>query len=296
MNNYKINYVIATYNSKGKRCHKNPLPEDILKCHIEKIMELNQNISQITIMKANSDNYYKNYYDLDKIIKKINIPIIVIDCENYGYSAGQWLKAYELFTNKFDFYIFIEDDYCPGMNNFDDLLIECYKYKFPKNLGLLCSLVEGSSNYKNGGYPIHFEGAVILNTFTLEKLYNFPKWNNNPRKYLDLIDKNTDPNFNWNRQKLGYKGGYYQLTFSHLFTLTDIKHEDYLDIINNNYLLQFIYWSDNNSIYLGGDFRYYVKGGNLKYTCTLKDIENCPIIPIQIKDISCINYNNCITK
>ena len=129
----------------------------------------------------------------------------------------------------------MEDDYCPNMENFDEILIDSYKKKFPQNLGLLCSLVEGTKNYKNvGGFPIHFEGGVVLNRETLEKLYEFPKWQGNPRKYLDLIDNSIDPDYNWHRLRHGYLGGYYQVTFSHLFTLSGIAHEDYLYIKYKN--------------------------------------------------------------
>ena len=149
-------------------------------------------------MKASSSNFYPGYYDIASIIQTSNIPIKIIDCENFGYSAGQWLKAYEIYKNAFDYYLFFEDDYCTNMTDFDKILIDCYKKKFSKNIGLLCSLVEGSKDYKNkGGYPIHFEGGVVLNKETLEKLYQIPKWQGNPRKYLDLIDKSIDPHYNW---------------------------------------------------------------------------------------------------
>lgn len=291
-NNIKINYVIATYNGICRRTHKFPNPENVLIEHLNKISQLKHNISQITVMKSQSCNYYKNYYNIDEISKKINIPIKIIDCENYGYSEGQWLKAYELFKNDFDYYLFVEDDYCAGMDNFDTILMNCYNNKFNNNIGLLCSLVEGSKEYKNkGGYPIHFEGCVFINNKTLEKLYNNPKWENNPRKYLDLIDNKIDSNFNWERQRKSYIGGYYQLTFSHLFTLSEIDHEDYLNIQYNNKLLQFPYWNDNRSKTIGGEIYFYNKGDIVRRSYTLNDIYNSPIIPIQLKDLICIKHN-----
>lgn len=286
-----INYVIATYNGKCKRTHKYPSPENVLKCHLNKILTLKHNLSQITIMKAKSINYYNNYYDIDEIIKKFNISVVIIECENFGYSEGQWLKAYEIYKNKFDYYLFIEDDYCPGMNNFDEILINCYHDKFNENIGLLCSLVEGSFNYKNGGCPIHFEGNVLLSKQTLEKFYHFPRWNGEPRKWLDLIDKRIDPNFNWGSLRNSYIGGYYQVTFSHLFTISGIKHEDYLDIKHNNYLLQFPYWDDDSTSLIGGNIFFYNKGDTIKKTYSVDDIVNSPIIPIQLYDNECIKQN-----
>jgi len=287
----KINYVIATFNGKCKRRHKRPFPTDVLRCHLKKILSLKNNLSQITIMKASSSNFYPDYYDIKSIMQTSNIPIKVIECENFGYSSGQWLKAYEIHKNDFDYYLFIEDDYCTNMENFDEILIDCYKKKFPKNIGLLCSLVQGKSDYKTGGgYPIHFEGGVILNKETLEKLYEFPKWGGNPRKYLDLINNSIDPYYNWQNQKKSYLGGYYQLTFSHLFTLSGIQHEDYLDIMHKNNLLQFPYWNDAKNK-IGGKIWFYNKGDTIRYKYNFDDIFNSPIIPIQLHNNNSIRFN-----
>ena len=287
----KINYVIATYNGKCNRQHKYPLPKDVLKCHIKKILSLKNNLSQITIMKASSNAYYKDYYDIASIIQTSNIPIKVIECENFGYSEGQWLKAYEIYKNQFDYYIFMEDDYCPNMEIFDEILIDCYKNKFSKNIGLLCALVKGSSDYKNPGkYPIHFEGCAFTNKETLNKLYQEPRWKGDPRKYLDLIDKSIDNGFNWKKQRKAYIGAYYQLTFSHLFTLSNIKHEDYLDLKQYNNFLQFPYWGDMKNKIVRKIW-FYNKGGIKREKYTIDDIYNSPIIPIQLFNAGIIKFN-----
>ena len=290
----KINYVIATFNSKTKRIHKYPPPEDILKIHLTKILEYDSNLSQITIMKAKSDNYYKNYYDLDDIISKTDIPIKFIDCENYGYSMGQWLKAYEIYKDNFDYYLFIEDDYCPRIDNFDKILIDCFHKKFNKN-GLLCSLVLGSKNFKSNGHPIHFEGCVFINKETLQKLYNFPKWESNPRLWLDKLDSSYGPSFSDFHKKIS-PGGYYQVAFSHLFTLSNIKHEDYLHITYDGKLLQFPYWDDDKRKNIGGEIWFYDKGDKIRKTYTIDDIYNSPIIPVQLSNVSSIKFNTHINN
>ena len=285
-----INYVIATYNSLTKRYHKYPTPENILKVHLNKIYELKHNLSQITIMCAESNNYYKTYYNID--IDKYNIPIKIINVKNYGYSMGQWLKSYELFKNDFDYYLFVEDDYCPNINDFDKLLLNIYSKKFNNNIGLLCSLVQGSDNYKNNKkFPIHFEGIIFISSNTLNLLYINKKWENNPLKWLDLIDNKIDNGFDWKKQKNSYIGGYYQLSFSHLFTLINIKHEDYLDEIYNTNLLQFPYWSDNGNFNMGGEIYFYTKGDNIKKNYTYNDIKNSPFIPIQLYNNNSIRNN-----
>ena len=287
----KINYVIASYNGKCKRTHKYPTMNDVLKYHIKKVVELTSSNIQITIMKAKSENFYPNYYNIEDIQKTTNIPIILIDCENFGYSGGQWLKAYEIFKNEFDYYIFVEDDYCPNMINYEDILIDSFINKFPNNIGLLCSLVEGDYDYKSkGSCPIHYEGCIFINKETLEKLYQEPKWNGNPRKYLDLIDSSIDPYYNWKGIRNTYIGGYYQLTFSHLFTLSNINHRDYLDIIYKDELLQFPYWDDQNNK-IGGEIWFYNKGDIIRKLYTKNDIINSPFIPIQLHNEEAIRFN-----
>ena len=244
-------------------------------------------------MKAKSSNFYPNYYNIEEIITKFQIPVEIIEVENFGYSEGQWLKAYEIFKDEFDYYLYLEDDYCPNIDKFDKLLIDCYNKKFKNNIGLLCSLVEGNKNYnlKNKKYPIHWEGSVFISTNTLNKLYETSKWNGTPREYLDKIDVSIDNKYNWKGQRSSYLGGYYQVTFSHLFTLSGIEHEDYLDIYYKGCLLQFPYWSD-----IAGKIRFYDKGDIIRKNYNLEDIFNSPIIPVQLHDMKCITYNTTILK
>jgi hypothetical protein len=289
----KINYVIATYNGECNRRHSHPLPKDVLRTHLEKLKASMQAIDQVTIMMAESPNHYKDYYDVSKISSQFTIPVEMIECENYGYSPGQWLKAYELFRDKFDYYIFMEDDYCPGIHGFDDYLIRLYKRLFPGEIGLMCSLVEGSRNYKEkGGYPIHFEGGVVLSTQTLNHFYS--AWlkrpgNIGPREQLDKITSKESPGHNWERHRLSYMGGYYQLTFSHLFTMVGIEHEDYLHIDYKGGLLQMPYWADKS----GGEGRiwFYNKGDKRRDDYTEEQIYRSPIIPIQLSTPSFIEHH-----
>ena len=285
-----INYVIATYNGQGKRTHSHPLPKDVLNTHLEKLKASMQALSQITIMVAESPNDYKDYYDISEISSQFTVPIEMVKCDNYGYSPGQWLKAYELFTDKFDYYIFMEDDWCPGMQGFDDYLVYLYKHLFPEEIGLMCSLVEGSKVYKEkGGYPIHFGGGILLSTQTLQSLYSAHLKQSEdigPRERLDKITSETNPGYNWERQRGSYIGGYYQLAFSHLFTLAGIEHEDYLHIDYKGRPLQMSYWADD-----GSGIRFYDKGCKKRHTYTEEQIYLCPVVPVQLANPSFIAHH-----
>lgn len=264
-----MNYVIATYNGSANRKHTHPLPENILSSHIKKLGELNHNLKRITIMKAKCEKpVYKNYYK----IEKSNLPIKEIDVENYGYSMGQWLKAYEL-DKTYDYYLFIEDDYCPNMDNFDEKMIKLYKEKFPDKIGLLTSVVEGKGNGEDGSFPLHAEGIIFVSRQTMEKLYN--KWNNRPRDLIDKLNSSIVKCLDDVKRK--YKGGYYQLTFSLIFTFAGIKHDECLGTYNH------FYWDDYRN--------YVTKFTSMKTKTTnflIKDISKSIFIPIQLKDRNCI--------
>ena len=292
----KINYVISTYNGKNERSNSSPLPKDVLKSHLSKINDLHHNLSQITIMKPHSKTLYEDYYDIDALINLSPTPIEVIECENYGYSGGQFLKCYELYKDKFDYYIFIEDDYCANMDKFDDILLYCYNQKFSNNVGLLCSLVQGSQDYKEkGGYPIHWEGIAFLSSDTLEFVYNSPSLKYPPREMMSKIDNSIDPYFNWISQKNSYIGGYYQLTFSYIFSLSGVEHKDYLDTKYQNKNLHFPYWTDlNNDI--GGKINFFNPGNTIKKHPSLSHLNNSLFIPIQLSTPQGIDKNSNLKK
>jgi hypothetical protein len=294
----KTNLVIATFNGKNKRKHLYPEPKDILRYNLLQFKKYSHNLAQITIMNAKSDNYYNDYYNINDISATLTPVIKIIPVKNYGFSMGQWLKAFEHYRNEFDFYIFIEDDYCIGMDNIDKILIEQYKSKFPNNIGMLCSLKQGIDDYYKymniNKYPVHFEGCVICSSQTLEHLYNCDKWNSKPRKWLDLIET-IDSTYPWDNLKRSYIGAYYQVVFSHLFTLSDIEINDYINENGDELKLSFGYWSDTNDFPLGGYIEFYNKNNTIKEKYTIADIYNSPIIPIQLCNEEFI-IKNCSDK
>lgn len=280
----KINYVIATYDGKCNRKHNYPLPEDVLKTHLNHIINLKHNISQITIMKPPKTSYYKTYYDIENIIKKANIPIVILDCDNFGYSGGQFLKSYEKTKNQFDYYFFMEDDYVPLENNFDNTLIDIYKKKFQNNIGILSSLVRGSKD-NSITHPIHYEGHITISNDTLNKVYlEFSIINKNPYLLLDdyeywfKITKNSFFNKEYKKKCLG---GLCQLALSQILSFPDNTHLDYLDIKkNNDDEYRFVYWDDHSeSLWL-----YYNKEPKIKMRKTniKEDKKLSLIIPIQL--------------
>lgn len=122
-NNKKINYVIATWAGKRKHSSRNCQEiEEYLHHHLLSLKTIKNNIDQITIMKPNCDIKSKYYTDLPSIDN-----LITIDCENEFFSYGQWIKAFLLFRNSFDIFVFVEDDYYPFFDHFDSKIIDVLK-------------------------------------------------------------------------------------------------------------------------------------------------------------------------
>jgi hypothetical protein len=231
----KINYVIATWSGKNTKrnenYHKwvNPSPSEVLKIHLQQLNKFTHHLTQITIMKPYCDpeKQCMDYYNIEQEIEKSTVPIVCIDCENFGYSNGQWLKCYEIYRNMFDYYIFIEDDYIPFTNNFDTLLIDNYKTRFDNNIGKLCGFAEGYPKHKKHIFPLHYDSIVCLSSQSLELLYTTPKWDRNPRKWLNKDIISTKIMINLKNQ---YLGAFNQINFSLLFTELDIPLQDYSDL------------------------------------------------------------------
>lgn len=66
---------------------------------------------------------------------------------NIGMSYAAWDLAYQTFKNDFDFFFFMEDDYIPFIDNFDDIFMS----KMAEDVGYVCSLYNGDhASISNG--------------------------------------------------------------------------------------------------------------------------------------------------
>lgn len=207
----KINYIIATWNGiRVKPIRNIYYYEQVLKNHLKILNNTPNSITQITIMKPHS-GIVNSYYDVELTDK-----MVLIDCKNRFQSYGQWLEAVILF-NDFDYYIFIEDDYVPAINNFDTKLIGLYKEDT-----YLCSLatILGGKMHcaiSNGIISKNTINNILIKT-------NYANWLNN-------YAGNT-----WNKTN-------YQVAFSHYLLDNGIELIDY----SNHYIVNY-FQSDTNKI------------------------------------------------
>jgi hypothetical protein len=210
-----INYVIATWNGTRISAWLSLIYyEQVLKNHINTLNSFKNNVTQITIMKPYS-GIVNDYYNVE-----LNDNVKIIDCANEYQSYGQWLKAVELFLSDFDYFVFIEDDYVPAIDDFDLKLIEMYEEGT-----YLCSMADTL----NGIFSHH--AAIsngIISKKTIEKIIlskNYKKW----------FDEHSD---------LSFGGINYQIVFSDYLIENGISILDYrkkykVDFVRSGKIMDF---------------------------------------------------------
>lgn len=248
----KCNYIIATFGAyPGRR--KYPYVDQTLRIHLQQLVDLRHHLSRITIVipKQEKTELYHKYYDIS------NIPIdniVFVECENKYVSCGQWLTAIaECRHEDFDYYFLVEDDYCPSKHHFDDTFLRIYRYKFPDNVGVLCSLVQGKDrNPGYGPYEDHFSGDMFMSKESINKLY---ERYDIPYNYLEITNVP-------------------QTAISCMFTHSGVPLEDY----QNEY--GFHYWDD-------GTYLFYIMMTPMTTALT------CETLPFSSLDILDIQRNLC---
>lgn len=198
----KTNYIIASWNGPRISTIKNPsYYTTVLNNHLKQLGKLKHSIDEVTIMKPNSP--HKNaYYNIDT---DIGVKVSVIECENQFQSYGQWLKAIEMNLDRFDYFILVEDDYVPTLDNFDEKLINIYDEG-----SFLCSMISEKHilhcGISNG----------IISKKTIEPLIKSTDF----RDWFINYDK---------ANSFSFGGSNFQIVFSRYFADNNITLKDYLN-------------------------------------------------------------------
>jgi hypothetical protein len=209
-----------------------------------------------------------DYYNFDNLnIDNIRHKIKIYECENIGISYGQFFTA--IFKDsEFDYYIFIEDDYFPFIDYFDEHLIyllsnftdETYLCSFvdKKKTNIFEKLESHESNISKIELNKYFNKYnlkkydIVLPDFSLgiiskKGVDKLIKTYNNIENILELYSIKF--NKNW----------VYQILFGYTFTIAGINMMDY-----NNLYLNIFFESSNNKLYLCNvGSKYYKKWKNV---------------------------------
>src|SRR5512147_2935470 len=130
-------YVIAAY--LGARQRQNPRQQRdkfyYLKRHLDQLNRLRHNLDEILLVL--SINQQTDIELFPQFAKEHGLSTLIR--QNLGYSYGAWSDAFAHYGDRFDRYIFMEDDYLPIPDAFDSKLHELLDI-YPR-CGYLCGLV-----------------------------------------------------------------------------------------------------------------------------------------------------------
>lgn len=131
----KTNYMLATWS--GSRFLRKT-QHHCLEKHLKHLNSINHNLSQVTIgYPENLDESEDHKSFMSSLTKlKNGTPIVVMPMANKGLSYGQWARMFVACPG-FDHHIFIEDDYVPVLNGFDEILVDMFE---SDACGFLCGL------------------------------------------------------------------------------------------------------------------------------------------------------------
>jgi glucosamine-phosphate N-acetyltransferase len=191
----KINLIIATYSGMYSKHSTNHEKQNYLKYTLNLINRIKTNIDQITIMKPKVNIEHvevSDYYCFDMIdISNISHKIKIIECDNIGISYGQYFSAISKNID-FDYHIFIEDDYVPFKDYFEQDLINEIEMK---NEGsLVCSFIYHNNEYEIINYSKNMQEKIENIHLLEEKLRQYNSHGitcNIPDFALGIFSKNT---------------------------------------------------------------------------------------------------------
>ena len=138
----KVNYVVAAWTGP-RRNDPHPDGSFYLRSHLAVLARLQHQLTRITVMVP---NYESEPPETLSWVDSLNgselggARVVVQRRENVGLSYGSFAAAYEQSRDKFDFYIFVEDDYAFVRNGFDRTLIGLFEST--ADCGYLCGLTQ----------------------------------------------------------------------------------------------------------------------------------------------------------
>jgi hypothetical protein len=299
------NLIIATYSGRYYKFdsiyNKFNDREHYLKYTLALLNKIKTNINQITIMKPKVNEEHseiKDYYNFDNIdLDNIKDKIKIIDCENIGISYGQFFNGIKD-NLEFDYHIFIEDDYIPFKDYFEeDLIKETIERS---NNGFICSFIHKDLEFnminsmKVETIDIQDQVILKLNKYNIEnKKYKVPDFSLGIlSKYSvnKILEKFIDFNNVIDFFNIKFKGIYlHQVLFGYVLHISNVPIYDIADKY-----LNIFYSSHDNKIYICNFNSFHNIVHWMKQTDYYKKFK-CPLfIPVDIFTLD--SYNNYITE
>lgn len=142
------NYVVGCWGGERRRIDNAYITDPLyyIKANVAQLTKLTHSLDQITfVVNDNGNETYNNYMGSLSDIGETKVKVLFR--ENLGMSYGAWAHAYETYGTEFDYYIFMEDDYVPNLDNFDNVLKDML---LEKDLDFLCGKYTDHAACANG--------------------------------------------------------------------------------------------------------------------------------------------------
>lgn len=160
---YIINFYLGDRRKTIQKVYDDRLY--LLKKQIELLHRVKSSIRTIIFNFNIRPEDYSYVSEIIKITPKFiqGSEIIINFRENYGMSYGAWSDAFVKYKNKYDYYIFNEDDYFFVEDNWDNYLIK--KFNNLNNCGYLCMVSRNEADWCN--YKKHAGHATGISSYNV---------------------------------------------------------------------------------------------------------------------------------
>jgi hypothetical protein len=181
----KICYIVNFYLGERRRTVQEVKDDKLflLKKHIEYLYKIKSSLDTIIFNFNIRPDDYPSVSEIFKIVPKYiqGSEVVINFRENYGMSYGAWSDAFVKYQNKFNYYVFNEDDYFFVEDHWDTYLVN--KFNSLEKCGYLCMVAREGKEWCN--YKKHAGHSVGISSYeVLHEVY---------RKYGDLPhSKNSD--------------------------------------------------------------------------------------------------------
>lgn len=169
---FKTCYIISFWLGDRRRKVKEFIDDNLyyLKCQLSILNNVKHNLTKIIFNFNVIPEHYHHFSEILKLIpKSIQGSEVEINIrDNYGMSYGAWSDLFEKYRQKYDYYIFAEDDYFFIENNWDTYLVN--KHNQLDNCGYLCMMVREPHEW-NDFRKIAGSSVGIASSETLQQIY-----------------------------------------------------------------------------------------------------------------------------
>ena len=158
-----------------------PLPgEDVLRMHLLALGATAAAVSRLLLMlpseSSASDAWEArvlgDYLDIHEEAARLPFPATLVRMPNNTLgSYGMYLAAYAMWRERFEHYLFAEDDYVPVRPRFDEQLLRLYAATFGRRPGVLAGLLQGRPAEPTSPWRLHCESAHLMSARSLRRLF-----------------------------------------------------------------------------------------------------------------------------